>query len=107
MRLCVNKNGERQDSDVLGSDVFTTNILTVIASESYDQFAKQLQTEIAEVVGDRPVKVTLQMFIDLVATTDDGCELKITKDKAIEIQEELIANGYVKKGELTEKYFND
>lgn len=107
MRLCVNENGERQDADVLGSDVFGINILTVIASESYDQFAKQLQTEIADVVSDRPVKVTLQMFIDLVATTDDGRELKITKDKALEIQEELVANGYVKKGELTEKYFND
>ena len=107
MRLCVNKNGERQDADVLGSDVFNTNILTVIASESYDQFAKQLQSEIADVVGDRPVKVTLQMFIDLVATTKDGKEIKITQDKALEIQEELVANGYVRKGELTEKYFND
>ena len=92
---------------MLGSDVFNTNILTVIASESYDQFAKQLQSEIADVVGDRPVKVTYQMFIDLVATTEDGNEMKITNDKALEIQEELVAKGYVKKGELTEKYFND
>lgn len=36
MRLCVNQKGERQDADVLGDHVFDTNILTVIASESYD-----------------------------------------------------------------------
>src|SRR5574344_1094210 len=48
MRLCVNQNGERQDEEVLGNGVFDTNILTVIASESYDQFAKKLQNEIAE-----------------------------------------------------------
>lgn len=28
MRLCVNKNGERQDQDVLGDGVFDVNILT-------------------------------------------------------------------------------
>ena len=38
MRLCVNDRGDRQDADVLGEDgVFNTNILTVIASESYDR----------------------------------------------------------------------
>lgn len=36
MRLCVNDKGERQDADVLGDHVFDTNILTVIASESYE-----------------------------------------------------------------------
>lgn len=53
MRLCVNDRGERQDADVLGDAVFDTNILTVIASESYDDFARKLQTEIAEACGSR------------------------------------------------------
>ena len=39
--------------------------------------------------------------------TTDGKEVKINKEKAIEIHEELISCGYVKKGKLTEKYFND
>lgn len=48
MRLCVNAKGERQDSDVLGQEhVFDTNVLTVIASESYEEFAGKLQREIA------------------------------------------------------------
>ena len=47
LRLCVNQNGERMDTNVLGNDVHNINILTVIASESYDSFAKDLQTEMA------------------------------------------------------------
>ena len=54
LRLCVNQNGERMDTNVLGNDVHNINILTVIASESYDSFAKGLQTEMAEAVADRP-----------------------------------------------------
>lgn len=56
LRLCVNQDGERMDANVLGADVHNINVLTVIASESYDQFAKGLQTEIAEAVADRPRK---------------------------------------------------
>ena len=52
MRLCVNQKGERQDVDVLGRGVFDVNILTVIASESYEQFSKQLQHEISELVDN-------------------------------------------------------
>lgn len=107
MRLCVNKNGERQDQDVLGDGVFDVNILTVIASESYEHFSKQLQSELAEDVADRPVQVTAHLFEDIVMVSSDGKEIKINRELACEIHEELISNGYVKKGKLTEKYFND
>lgn len=107
MRLCVNKNGERQDQDVLGDGVFDVNILTVIASESYEHFSKQLQTELAEDVADRPVEVTAHLFEDVVMVSSEGKEIKINHGLACEIHEELISNGYVKKGKLTEKYFND
>ena len=39
LRLCVNQNGERMDSNLLGDDVHNFNVLTVIASESYESFA--------------------------------------------------------------------
>ncbi|MDE7206318.1 MAG: DEAD/DEAH box helicase family protein, partial [Lachnospiraceae bacterium] len=58
LRLCVNQDGERMDVNVLGNDVHNVNILTVIASESYDSFAKGLQSEIAETITDRPRAVT-------------------------------------------------
>lgn len=53
LRLCVNQNGERMDSNALGNDVHNVNVLTVIASESYDSFARGLQTEMAEAAADR------------------------------------------------------
>ena len=40
LRLCVNQDGERMDTNALGNDVHNINVLTVIASESYDSFAK-------------------------------------------------------------------
>ena len=107
MRLCVNDKGERQDADVLGESVFDTNILTVIASESYDDFAKKLQTEIAEACDNRPVIVTPTLFTDVMAQTEEGTTIKITTEQAVEIQEELISQGYVKKGKLTQKYFDE
>jgi len=50
LRICVNKDGERMDQSVLGSDFFDYNTLTVIASESYEEFAKQLQKEILDLL---------------------------------------------------------
>ena len=108
MRLCVNDRGERQDADVLGMDhVHGVNILTVIASESYDAFAKKLQTEIAEACDNRPKIVTATMFADKETQAEDGTVVKITTAKAAEIVEELIDAGYIKKGKLTQKYFDD
>ena len=107
MRLCVNDKGERQDADVLGDRVFDTNILTVIASESYDDFAKKLQTDMAEACGNRPVIVTPTLFTDQLTQTEDGHNIKITTEQAVEIHEELIGQGYIKKGKLTQKYFDE
>ena len=106
MRLCVNDKGERQDADVLGDHVFDTNILTVIASESYDDFAKKLQTDMAEACASRPVVVTATLFADQLAQTQDGHSIKITTEQAVEIHEELIVQGYIKKGKLTQKYLS-
>ena len=107
MRLCVNKNGERQDQDVLGEYVFDTNILTVIASESYEKFAKQLQKEIAEAVAYRPTVVTAALFEGRILSDANGNSVKITSELARDIHEELISQGYIKKGALTPQYHDD
>ena len=108
MRLCVNKEGERQDADVLGSNVFDTNVLTVIASESYEQFSKQLQHEIADVVSDRPVVITPTLFVDHVYETADGNKVKVTVDDARKIYNQLIKRDYVDDdGKLTDTYFEE
>lgn len=108
LRLCVNQDGERMDTNVLGNDVHNVNVLTVIASESYDSFAKGLQNEIAEAVADRPKAVTAELFIDKVIKDDKGNEQVIDWDTAHDIQYDLIVNGYIdKKGLLTDKYYED
>ena len=107
MRLCVNDKGERQDADVLGDAVFDTNILTVIASESYDDFAKKLQTEIAEACDSRPVVVTATLFAVATTQTEEGKLIKVTTEQAVNIHEELISQGYIKQGKLTQKFFDE
>ena len=108
LRLCVNQNGERMDVNALGNDVHNVNVLTVIASESYDSFAKGLQTEMAEAVADRPKAVTRDLFVDKLVKDDQGNEFLITSDVASAIHFNLIVNGYINKlGELTDKYYED
>ena len=108
LRLCVNQNGERMDINALGDDVHNVNVLTVIASESYDSFAKGLQSEMAEAVADRPKKVTQELFVDHIVKDDKGNEFVITRDVASAIHFDLIVNGYINKiGELTDKYYED
>ncbi|MGO4996887.1 type III restriction-modification system endonuclease [Oribacterium sp. Sow4_G1_1] len=108
LRLCVNQDGERMDANVLGEDVQNVNVLTVIASESYDSFAKGLQTEIAEAVADRPRAVTEDLFVGKVIKDDKGNEQVVDQDTARAIHFDLIVNGYIdRKGILTDKYYAD
>ena len=108
LRLCVNQDGERMDTNVLGNDVHNVNVLTVIASESYDSFAKGLQSEIAEAVADRPKAVTEDLFIGKVLKDTNGNEQVVDIDTGRAIYFDLIINGYIdKKGVLTDKYYDD
>lgn len=107
LRLCVNQNGERMDAGVLGADVHSVNVLTVIANESYEDFAKALQTEMAETIGTRPVKVTIDLFKGRKLENEAGVKINVSDDLAQEIYDDLIESGYVKKGMLTEAYRTD
>jgi type III restriction enzyme len=107
LRLSVNQDGERMDTGLLGEDVHHVNVLTVIANESYDSFAKGLQDELAEAVASRPKRVTAELFKGRVFRDTAGTEQLVDSDMADSIFEELITNGYVKKGILTDKYYED
>ena len=108
MRLCVNNKGERQDSDVLGQEhVFDTNVLTVVASESYEDFADKLQKEIAEACQSRPTVVTPTLFAGLKTIDEGGNQTTISVDKARAIHEQLIRLDYLENGQLTKKYFDE
>ena len=108
LRLCVNQDGERMDSNILGNDVHNINVLTVIASESYDSFAKGLQSEMAEAVASRPQAVTADLFKGKVIVDARGNEQVVDSETASAIYFDLIVNGYIdKKGGLTDKYYTD
>src|SRR5690554_553100 len=82
MRLAVDKNGIRQDFELVGEQVHDVNVLTVIASESYEDFAKGLQTEIAKSLKDRPVKADTKFFLGKVLTNELGETIRLTEDDA-------------------------
>ena len=108
LRLCVNQDGERQDFNVLGNDVHNINTLTIIASESYDSFARELQSEIAEAVADRPRSVTAELFVGKKLKDEQGNERIIDQDTASAVIFDMIQSGYIdKKGQLTDKYYSD
>ena len=107
LRLAVNQSGERMDTNLLGEDVHNINVLTVIANESYDSFAKGLQAELAEAVADRPQMVTIDLFKNKVIKDKTGAEQVIDMGLAQSIYEGLITNGYIRKGILTDKYYDD
>ncbi len=82
LRLCVNEDGDRMDF----------NVLTVIASESYDSFAKGLQSEIAEAVAYRPKAVTVDLFKGREISDDKGNTQVIDDELAQAIYEDMISN---------------
>lgn len=108
LRLCVNQDGERMDTNVLGNEVHSVNVLTVIASESYDKFAKGLQSELAEAVANRPTAVTAELFKGKVIVDSNGNERVVDSNMASAILFDMITNRYVdRKGALTDKYYED
>ncbi len=107
LRLCVNEDGNRMDFNALGNEVHNINVLTVIANESYDSFAKGLQSEIAEAVAYRPKAVTADLFKGKEIKDSSGNAQIIDDDMAQAIYEDMISNGYIKRGQLTDKYYED
>src|SRR5699024_3944422 len=109
LRLSVNNVGERMDSTILGEDVHTVNTLTVVANESYEDFTKSLQSEIAAVVADRPREVTYELFKNKVIKDENGLNEQVVDRKlAMKITNGLIRTDYLNdNNELTDTYYSD
>lgn len=107
LRICVNQDGDRMDKDLLGELVHDTNLLTVIASDSYSKFVNDLQKDIKEDLYDRPTKATKEYFVEKVIQVD-GEFKTITEQEANEIFFYLAQNAYIDSNyEITEKYHED
>ena len=108
MRLCVNEDGDRMDENAIGADVHNINVLTVIASESYDKFTKGLQAEIAEAVGNRPCQVTEILFENARVHDKDGNEETIDASMARKLIHYMIKMDYIDENDaLTDKFYED
>lgn len=108
LRLCVDQDGNRIDAETPGVDVHDINVLTVIASESYETFAKELQSEIAETLSDRPKKANVEFFLNNVIKNARGKELRIDERLANILHHSFIRNDYVDYDDnLTDNYYKD
>lgn len=65
MRLCVNQDGERLHG-------FDVNTLTVMANESYEEFAEGLQREIEQEEGIRFGVIEAHTFANIPVEQEDG-----------------------------------
>ena len=108
LRICVDKNGIRQDKELLGEDVHEVNQLTVIANESYTDFTTALQRETREALRDRVTAASQDYFIGKVVVDSNGEKHTIDLMDATLILGYLYQSGYVtRNGNLTPKYHAD
>ena len=94
LRLCVNQDGERlYDPEA--------NVLTVIANESYDDFANGLQKEL-EAEDFKFGVITPESFTKVTVKGDDGVEERLGYEKSKQVYDHLVATGMVDgKGAVT------
>jgi type III restriction enzyme len=88
LRLCVNQEGER----LRGFDI---NTLTVIATESYEQFAENLQKEIEKDTGIRFGIIEKHQFATLAVIAEDGTMQPLGVEKSEKVWDFLKENEFV------------
>jgi type III restriction enzyme len=88
LRLCVNQQGER----IRG---FEVNTLTVVAMESYEQFAANLQKEIEQDTGIRFGVVQPHEFAAIVIAAPDGTITRLGAEHSKELWDHLRAAGHI------------
>lgn len=87
LRLCVNQDGQRVRGDV--------NTLTVIATESYEQFAENLQKEIEQDTGIRFGIVEKHQFANIAVKDAEGKTKPLGFEQSETIWTFLKDNAYV------------
>lgn len=113
LRLSVNQNGDRQDAQSLGEgEVQQVNVLTVIANESYENFARDLQSELAEAVKNRPKFVEPKLFEGRELVAKDASDqtvssMTVDNAQAAEIWASLKASGIITKEKQTSDSYKE
>ena len=97
LRLCVNQTGERLN----GSSI---NTLTVMANESYEDFAKKLQKEYETDEGIRFGFIEKHTFANITVTDENGEVSYLGAKKSDVIYKAFEENGYIdNKGKVQDK----
>lgn len=96
LRLCVDQTGERQDIATLGEEeVHSVNVLTVVASESYNDFTASLQSDIRSGLHARPTTVTDTFLKGKVVTMPDTTEVTFSEKESRIAYAWLLQNNYI------------
>ncbi|MDF1543232.1 MAG: DEAD/DEAH box helicase family protein [Anaerosomatales bacterium] len=88
LRIAVNQAGERVHG-------FEVNTLTVMANESYEEFARQLQKEIEADTGIRFGIVEKHLFASLPVTKEDGSATYLGVDESERLWRHLRDQEYI------------
>ncbi|MGJ8525084.1 Type III [Halomonadaceae bacterium LMG 33818] len=88
LRICVNQNGERVHG-------FAVNTLTVMANESYEKFAEQLQKEIEKEEGIQFGVVEKHLFANIVVPVDDHNNAYLGTEASKQLWNHLQSKGYI------------
>jgi len=103
LRISVNEKGERQDNP---ATVHQTNVLTVVASESYKDFVTALQKDISESLSERPRVADEDYFIGKVMNVD-GINVEVTPIMAKQIYRYLLKNDYTDDNDHISQEYHD
>lgn len=108
LRICVDSDWNRMDYSALESDFFDYNTLTVIASESYEEFAKTLQNEILDSLKSRPRKLTVEVLKWRVIKNDYWKKFIFDDTSSMNLIFELKMKWYLdNEYKVTDKYIED
>lgn len=103
LRISVDQLGERQDNP---ATVHQTNILTVVASESYKDFVDALQKDISESLSERPRVADEAYFTGKVMSVDGGT-VEVTPQMAKQIYRYLLKNDYTDDNDHIAQAYHD
>ena len=88
LRLCVDQDGQRRRDEGL-------NVLTVVAQESYADFAKGLQTEMEQALDIKLGIVTADLFAGLTYALPDGGTAVVSVQESRAVFEGLAGAGLI------------
>lgn len=88
LRLCVDQTGERKHGN-------TINTLTVMANESYEEFAEKLQKEYEQEEGIRFGIVEKYIFANVPIQVSDGSTQYLGQEQSEKVHTHLLEHGYI------------